>query len=113
MSRTGVIPMEVSMLIPQGPVVGAMLGLAIEPFLVGAPVGLVDLAVESPVGPVVTSVLTIVVIMRERRSGRGRDGQHRRRNQSFADGHGVSPVEVPDAEILGRLQFSSTVRLPF
>jgi hypothetical protein len=97
MARSGMILMEVLVQVPEGAVVGAMLGLAIESFLVRTPVRLVDLAVESPVRVVIASVLTVIVIMGERSSGRCRDGQHSHCNEGFTDGHGVSPVKVPDA----------------
>ena len=105
MACTGMIFVEILVQALKCAVVGAVLGLAVEAFLVRTPVGLVDLVVESPVRPVIASVLTVVVIMREGSCGRCRYGQHRRRNESFADGHGVSPVELPDAQKPGMSAF--------
>src|SRR6516164_6173497 len=85
--------------------ISTVLGLAVEAFLVGTPVSFVHLAMKSPVRPVITGVLTVIVIVGEGRCGRCRYGQHRRRNESFADGHGVSPVELPDAQKPGMSAF--------
>ena len=112
MACTGVIPVEILVQVLEGAVVGAVLGLAVEAFLVRTPVGLVDLVVESPVRPVIASVLTVVVIMGERCSGRCRDGQHRCCYDGFADGHDVSPVGAPDVETPAQLHFLAIVRLP-
>jgi hypothetical protein len=90
--------MEVPMQVSEGAVVGAMFPGAIEPFLVGASMGFVDFAVEAPVRPVIASVLTVVVIMGERRRGRRRDGQNCRGQKSFADAHGLTPVKIPETD---------------
>src|SRR5215472_1266689 len=77
--------------------ISTVLGLAVEAFLVGTSVSFVHLVMKPPVRPVITRVLTVIVIMGERDSSRCCDRQYRRRNESFADGHGLSPVELPEA----------------
>src|SRR5262245_61027256 len=94
MARARMILVKITMQVPQGSVIGTMLFAAVETFLVSTLVRFVHLAMESPVFPVITSMPTVViVVMRERSGSRCRYGQHRRRNENFADGHGTSPGE--------------------
>jgi len=80
MPGTGMILVEVLMQIPQRPVIGAVLSGTVEALLMCAPVGFVDLTMESIVGPMVALMLTVVVVVvRKRRRGRYRQGQRRRR----------------------------------
>src|SRR5262249_34829366 len=90
MPGSGVILVEFAMQIPQGSVIGAVLPVAVEALLVGAPVSFVDAAMELPVPLMVAlmlSVVAVVVVVCECRRGRCRQGQHSRRHECFADRH--------------------------
>ena len=87
MAGAGMIGVEIPMHIFQSPMVGTMLGAAIEAIFMSIPMGLIDLAVNGPVLAVVTGVLVIwLVFVRERRRDGGRD-QHSGGEQSFYRGH--------------------------
>src|SRR5262245_60275905 len=89
-----------------------MFGSAIEALFVRAPVGIVHLMMKFPVRAVITSVSTIVV-MGQCRCGRCTYGQHRRSNESSANGHDTSPIQTapgPSAEPLhSQLQYGGEV----
>jgi len=60
-------PVEVAMQVPQRPVISAVLGATVEAFLMCAPVGLADVAVNSPMRPMIALMptVTVVIIVRE------------------------------------------------
>jgi hypothetical protein len=111
MVRAGMILVEVAMQVPEGTVIGAMFGTAVEAFLVRASMGLVNLTMKFPVRSVIPSMSTIVVVMGKCRCGWCRYGQYRRSNESFADAHDTSPVQAaPLVEARnGRIHRYSTV----
>src|SRR5215510_7076513 len=94
MPRARMIRVKVAMQVPQGTVIGAMLSLAIEALLVRTPVGYVHLTMKFPVRAVIASMSTIVVVVGQCRGGWCGYGQHRRSNESFADGHDTSPAHA-------------------
>ena len=78
-SCAGVVRMKVAVHVSQRAMVGSVLGSAIEPLQVRAPVGRVDLAVDNGVGVVVSCMLPVCL--------RG-CGCHRSRNQKCYSCHG-------------------------
>src|SRR5262249_8613154 len=107
MACTWMILVKIAVQVPQGAMIGTVLSLTIKAFLVCSPECLVQLAMKSPMRPVITSVLTIVVIVGEGSCCRCGYGQHRRRNESFADGHGLSPSDSRKSQ--GELHFETIV----
>jgi len=67
MPGSGMALVEVAMQVPQRPVISAVLGATVEAFPMCAPVGFVDVAVKSPVRPMIALMptVTVVIIVRE------------------------------------------------
>jgi len=98
MAGTWVIFVKITMQVPQRPMVGAMLGVAVKALFMGAAVSFIDLPVEAEVSSVITRVPAVLVVVGERRSKWGGHDKHCRRNERFAEGHGGSPMRTGPSE---------------
>src|SRR5215471_1897350 len=79
----------------------AMLGATRETLFMRTLVGFRELIVElSMASTTVVSAVVSVVVVCESARGRHHESQRSRGDQSFPDGHGLSPVELP-----GRIAF--------
>jgi hypothetical protein len=92
MAGTWVIFVKITMQVPQRPMVGAVLGVAVKALFMGAAVSFIDLPVEAQVRSVITRLTPVLVVVGERRSKWGRHDKQCRRNERFAEGHGGSPM---------------------
>jgi hypothetical protein len=96
MARTWVIFVKITMQVPQRPMVGAVLGVAVKALFMGAVVSFIDLPVEAQMSSVITRVPAVLVVVGEHRSKWG--GQHCCRKERFAEGHGGSFMRTRPSE---------------
>ena len=91
MAGTWVIFVKITMQVPQRPMVGAVLGVAVKALFMGAAVSFIDLPVEAQVSPVIPSVPAVIVVVGKRRAKRsGYDddyGRHARDHRAHLSFH--------------------------
>jgi hypothetical protein len=92
MAGTWVIFVKITMQVLKRPMIGAVLGLAVKAFLMGAAVSFIDLPMEAQVSPVIPRMPAVIVVVGERRSQRSGYDEHGCRYQHFAEGHDGSPL---------------------
>jgi hypothetical protein len=98
MAGAWVIFVIITMQVPKGPMIGAVLRLAVKAVFMGAAVSFVELPMEAQVSPVIPRVPAVVVVVGERGSKRGGYDEYGCRDEHFADGHDGSPVRTPRSE---------------
>src|SRR5262245_19889433 len=93
MPRPGMIFVEVFVPLPEGSMIRAVLGSAVETVLMGALVGFIHFPVEAVMFPMIACVLVIVVVRLVSRGRHRSCGQRQRcgRNYGLRHGHDRSP----------------------
>jgi len=95
---TWVIFVKITMQVPQRPMVGAVLGVAVKALFMGAAVSFIDLPVEAQVSPVIPRVPAVIVVVGKRRAKRSGYDEYGCRNEHFAEGHDGTPMRTPPSE---------------